>query len=69
MEVAGPVTVCSNPREYVWWDEYHPTKTVRRQSDLAGVGITDASPLSLWQVHSLIASEALKALRAKGWAP
>ncbi|ORY73455.1 GDSL lipase/esterase [Leucosporidium creatinivorum] len=30
MEVAGSVTVCENPREYVWWDEYHPTKVASR---------------------------------------
>ncbi|KAI5478572.1 hypothetical protein MNV49_004831 [Pseudohyphozyma bogoriensis] len=30
MEVEGGVAVCSNPRTYVWWDEYHPTKVVHK---------------------------------------
>lgn len=27
-EVDGGVKVCDNPQQYVWWDEYHPTKKV-----------------------------------------
>lgn len=30
-EVDGGVTVCENPQQYVWWDEYHPTKKVSRR--------------------------------------
>lgn len=30
MEVPGGVTVCSEPRKYVYWDEYHPTKAMHR---------------------------------------
>ncbi|KAM0793177.1 hypothetical protein ACM66B_000650 [Microbotryomycetes sp. NB124-2] len=33
----GKVTVCDEPRRYVWWDEYHPTKDMHFVSGYAAV--------------------------------
>ncbi|KAK4058091.1 hypothetical protein OIO90_000830 [Microbotryomycetes sp. JL221] len=33
----GRVTVCKNPREHIWWDEYHPTTSMHAISGYAAV--------------------------------
>jgi phospholipase/lecithinase/hemolysin len=36
-EMEGGVTVCDNPKEYLWWDEYHPTTIAH--SKMAGAAV------------------------------